>query len=106
MLPAVFGALFMNGACRPVVKSTTPEPLKVAIVVFAPPPIELAQNKVTLGSIVDEVPFDTFQNNFVIDRRVLPLPSDAIKVFALTLVILVSPVPSEMFVNLTAHADA
>ena len=92
ILPAVFAALFVNGACNPVVKSKTPEPLKVAMVVFAPPATELAQNKVTLGSCNDEVPLDTFQNNFVIDSRVLPSPLDAIKVFALTLVTLVSPV--------------
>jgi hypothetical protein len=98
----VFGALFVNGACRPVVKSKVPEPVNVTIVVFELP----AQDKVTLGSCNDEVPLAMFQNNFVIDSRVLPSPLDAIKVFALTLVTLVSPVPSEIFVNLTAHADA
>ena len=57
-------ALFVSGACRPVVKSKVPEPLNVTIVVFDDP----LHNNVTLGSCNDEVPFDTFQNNFVIDN--------------------------------------
>jgi hypothetical protein len=104
MSPVVFAALFINGHCPSVVRFQYPDPVSVAATVFDDAPF---QRIVTLGDIVELVPDATDQNNFVIVNLCVELsPLVAIKELAVIFLTLVSPVPSEMFVSFTAHAEA
>lgn len=97
--PVGVPALLMRGDCPAFVKSQKPEPVRVTIVAGVPPP----HVRVTLGDMVDDVPEAIDQNNLVMFSLSVPSPLAATSADASTFVILVSPVPSEMFVNLTAN---
>ena len=98
MSPIVFAVVFTNGVVRFVAKSNVPVPVSIANV-FEPVPLHINFTLEFAPAIVQAI-------LLTVNLCDEALPVDAIKVFALTFLTLVSPVPSDSFVNAYAHADA